>query len=173
MAESWCILRTSSRHTLRLVESLQGAGIDAWTPSIVRTIRKPRWNVKREVRLPMMASFVFAPAKHMWTLVDLEEDRRSPHPSFSLFRHQDSLPLVPDGELEPLRMAERRAIPAQKARAFSRGQNVRVPEGSFAGMIGKVEHSNGRHTLVCFGGPLKVKIATYLLKLECVSRKAA
>lgn len=118
-----------------------------------------------------MPSFVFAGAIHLPRLAMLEE-RPGSHEAFSLFRHYGALPLLSDLDLEPLRSAENRAVPKRRRRTFGIGSAVRVPEGSFGGMTGLVEETAGKFTLVCFGGNIRVKIATFLLRPDVLGAEA-
>jgi hypothetical protein len=43
-----------------------------------------------------------------------------------------------------------------------------MTEGGFAGMTGIVQESDGRYTLVGFGGSLSVKIDTFLLQPNAI-----
>ena len=43
---------------------------------------------------------------------------------------------------------------------------VHVREGSFTGLTGVVKGGDGKFALICFGGSLQVKIATFLLRAE-------
>jgi transcription antitermination factor NusG len=157
----WCILRTSGRTTLRLAEQLRRDGFEAWTPKQTSRVRIPRCNVRREVTLPLMPSFVFVASRH---LIDMLERAELATEDFSVFRYLDRFPIVADVDLEPLRLAETRAIPTARRQAFRRGDTVLVPSGSFAGMSGIVERSDGRFTLVSFGTRMRVKISTFILK---------
>lgn len=179
---SWCILRTAGRATLRLAKSLAEDGFECWTPKRAVTIRKPRWNVRKEVVLPLMPSFVFASREQMADLIGLAAQPRKEyrafdeergkwvthlHPDFSLFRHAGRIPIVEDCELGELRRAEQRAQPVRPAKRgapLAAGTVVRVPSGSFQGMSGIVEKSDDRYTLVCFATKMSVKISTFILQ---------
>lgn len=162
--KGWCILRTAGRLTLPLAESLASRGFDVWTPAEVKLGRARGRRGRAETRKPMMPTFVFARAGHLWSLVSLAEDPACPHEGFSVFRHLDRYPVIADAELEPLRMSEVRAIPLDQLQTFERGERVLVPSGSFCGLGGQVVESNGRFTLVCFGGHMQVKISTFILQ---------
>lgn len=69
----WCILRTAGRSTLPLAQSLGADGYDVWTPVETTTRRVPRMNAKRTIRLPIMAGFVFARARHLVDLMQLAD----------------------------------------------------------------------------------------------------
>lgn len=159
----WCVLRTSGRGTLSLADSLSGAGIEAWAPRRELDVRRPRSRCRSRRIVPLMPSYVFARVRHLEDLVRLS-DRPGRHEGFSLFRYFGKLALFSDDALEPLRSAETRALPRRRRRTYRPGQMVRVPEGNFGGMSGIVERSDGRYTMVCFGGSIRVKIATFLLR---------
>jgi transcription antitermination factor NusG len=162
---SWIILRTSGRSTMRLAETLSCASIEAWTPIETRTIRIPRANVRRTVKLPIMPSYVFARANHLFDLIELSGNSVGTHPDFSVMHYHDRIPVIADHHLQGLRTIEAKRTPRKKSAPLTPGLSVRVKTegGSFAGMKGRVERSNEGNTLVCFDGRLTVKISTSLL----------
>lgn len=165
---AWCVLRTSSRKTLRIAEALEDRGLKAWTPREVRMIRIPRANVRRRVVLPMMPSFVFARSENLHELLHLSASEQEGL-QFSVMHYADRIPLIADVQLNALRRIEARRNPRKRAdRRFPPGIEVRVKieGGSFAGMRGKVEKSDHGHTLVCFDNRLTVKIDTLLLSAD-------
>lgn len=187
-AEGWIILRTKGRHTLSLAKSLAEDGYEVWTPSRTRNIVIPKANARREVTLPLLASFVFARSSHLIDLLQLAELpvkprrgaglRQAAHSDFSVFHDHDGrrIPIVSDRELENLRALEAKlAIPIRKkkARAYAKGEHVRIDEGSFAGMTGVVKESNRGTAEVCFGGRYTVKISAFLLKPMADMARAA
>lgn len=170
-ADRWCILRTSGRHTLALADHLRGQGFEAWSPVEHQVRRLPRRRVTAERQVPMVPTFVFAKAAHLLDLIALSEIPGRDI-AFTIFREERRVPVIADRELQPLRDEEAHTLArTQKAmrqgrrseRVYARGEPVRVPEGSFAGMTGIVEDGDGRFTLVCFGGAVSVKISTFLL----------
>jgi len=165
--KDWIILRTMGRHTMRLAGSLAAAGFDVWTPIETKTVTVPRLNVKREIRLPIMPSYVFARADRV---VDLLELRPPAHVDFSVMRHADRMiPSISDDQLTALRRLEAKRTPRKKAeRTFTTGVEVRVKVegGSFSGLQGRVVRSDSSYTLVCFNERIEVKIATCLLHLD-------
>lgn len=168
MGTRWIILRTSGRCTLGLATSLKRAGYDVWTPAQTSTFRAPRTNAKREVTLPIIPTFVFARADRLLDLLDLADSPTKGHDEFSVFHYFGRIPLLADRELEALRSEETRAVPKRKRKVYSKGERVRIPEGSFAGMSGVVQQSDGSHVLVSFGGSMRVKIASFLLRPDHV-----
>jgi hypothetical protein len=175
--DEWCILRTSGSTTLRLAESLGKDGYEVWTPIETRTMRVPRANVRRTVKLAIMPSYIFAKAHHLVDLLTLAAMpvkprrgaglREPAHANFSVLHCFGGIPLVPDAHLNRLRALQAKLTPVKKAdRAFPRDVAVKVEGGSFGGMIGKVEKSDTTHTLVCFGGKFSVKVLTSILQLD-------
>jgi hypothetical protein len=163
----WCILRTSAGRTLPLVASLQEAGLDAWSPMVVKVTRKPRGSKGRvERECPIMPTFVFARAACLPALAEILAQPMNPHPSFSIFRYYGRIPLVADREIAPARAEEERArktmLKKTHRHAFPVGEKVRVTEGVAAGMSGVVEAGDGSFALVAFGS-FQMKIATFLL----------
>ncbi|WP_419808375.1 transcription termination/antitermination protein NusG [Sphingomonas sp.] len=164
----WIILRCSAARTLKLAASLQAAGLEVWTPTGVAT-RVGRGKQRREqvaTPAPITPTFVFAPAGHVRGMLGLASAMASPHPSFSVFRHRDRVPVIRDGSLNALRQEEEKQQTKQRKatrRSVRVGATVKMEEGAFAGMTGTVERGNDRKALVNFGGGFVVEIATYLL----------
>lgn len=176
MTDSWIILKCAGRSTLRLAESLTEDGYETWIPIEVKTVRVPKLNAKRDLRLPMLAGFVFVSSAHILDMLDMAnmpfKSRRGAKPAhadFSVFHYLDQIPLVADRALNPLRRIARRRTQAARATPLKKYQMVKATEGagSFQGMSGRVEQSNERQTVVSFGGLFgRVEIATCLLKLD-------
>ena len=74
----WFILRTAGRSTLSLAKTLAEDGFEVWTPARMQVIRVPRMNVRREVRLPLLPSFVFVRAPHLHDLLELASIGQAP-----------------------------------------------------------------------------------------------
>ena len=170
--KAWIVLRTTGRHTLRLSNTLQEDGFDVWTPREFRRIRIPRMNVRRDVTLPLMPSYIFASAHHLVDLLQLaampfkpRRAGRPAHQDFTVMHFHDTIPVIADVHLTQLRFLEVKLAPRKKAQRFSHGVEVQVKieGGSFAGMKGRVERSDEATTLVCFDNRLTVKIPTFQL----------
>lgn len=193
----WFVLRTAGRSTLRLAASLAEDGFETWVPVEVTIEHEPKLNLKREVRRPILPSYVFvgiANKKHPVELIDLMrmaelpvKPRRGwkngyrrdavsgelpPHTDFRVYRRGERIFIIEDRHLNPLRRIARRRTAAPITAPLKPYQTVRASEGagSFHGMVGKVQVSNERETIVCFGGGLleRVKIPTSFLLLEQV-----
>jgi hypothetical protein len=174
----WFILRTAGRSTLPLAASLAEDGFEVWTPARTQLIRVPRMNVRREIMLPLLPSFIFARAPHLHSLLELanmvEKPRRDPdggrasrpaHRDFSVFHHIDKIPMIDDLHLEPLRTKQRELVLKKDAPRFDRGAQVRVGSGAFEGLKGKVERCRQGYALVIFTDWARpVKIPTFLLQ---------
>lgn len=163
----WCILRTSGSRTLTLASSLNGVGIEAWTPIEIRQKRIPRSKERRPINVAIMPSFVFAKDEHRKALLALSHSHYSPHPQFSVFRIAGDIPMIDESEIENLRRAEERAKRAAekgKRYNFQVGERVNVQERGFQGLEGLIEESDGKFALVCFGGSIKIKVASFLLQ---------
>jgi len=167
MIENWVVVRMAGPRTLAVVASLQAAGISAWTPMLTATRRRPRSNEKRQVVVPLAATFAFAPAEALDRLLAIGRADVRDHPPFSLLRHDGRVVRLRDAQLTGLRNAEERARPragtARKGRpdALAVGASVRLGDGPFAGMTGIVSSSDGRRTYLDFGGLLgRVEIET-------------
>lgn len=163
--DSWCILRCAPARTLLLATSLNEGGLEAWTPTATVKRRRPGGRSGVEARdVPLTPTFVFARAVALPELQREARDPRSAHPSFSVFRYYGQIPILSDREVERLRVAERQSTPKALRRTFAPGSTVRPSEGPYAGMNGIVRHSDGRHTLVAFGGWMDVKIETFAIR---------
>jgi transcription antitermination factor NusG len=174
-AQDWFILRCAGRSTLPLAKTLAEDGFEVWTPVRTQTIRVPRMNVRREVKLPLLPSFVFARAEHMVDLIALEK-RPGRHHEFTVFRmlpryfswlYAPRLPTIRDKDLEPLRLSEQRAVPKKDQPRFDRGARVRAHSGVFEGMRGKVERCrDGKVQVIFEGGSKRWEIPAFLLSEE-------
>lgn len=173
----WIIIRTKPSSTLTLAAALAEDGFQVWTPTEVQVRRVPRAKAKIERTVAIMPTFIFAREEHLDDLLSLSKSSISPYPDFSIFHHRSrtKIPTISDDTLQALREAEeaaerrtaaRRAAEARGKRAepFEAGETVKIPDGSFAGLEGIIEGSDGKDTLVCFGGRMTVKISTYLLR---------
>jgi len=175
-------LRTSGRHTLRLAETLAKDGFGAWSPAETRQVRVPRKNARRELRVPILPSFVFAPASHLIDLLELAELPVKPrrgagllepaHVSFSVMHLNDRIPVVSDRDLANLRRLEERRAPKRRAAySFPRNAQARVNDGLFGGLTGVVVRSTPAKTWIQFGGGFPVELPTLLLdKAELYAR---
>ncbi|WP_336974190.1 hypothetical protein [Sphingobium aromaticiconvertens] len=144
--------------TLRVATSLRDAGFDAWTPVETLVRRLPRSKKTTEREMPVMPTYVFAPADHIRDLHAFTAMPNSPHPPFSIFRYANSFPLIAGRSLEPLREAEERQREAARRRRrkgepvphFEQGTPVKVDDGNFSGMRGVVTKQKGRLCIVAF-----------------------
>lgn len=175
---AWCILRMGSAQTISVATALRSAGFEVWTP-VERTIRRtPISRTRFEKEHALMPSYVFAHVRHIVDLARLAMMPGPDHPRFTMFKHQGGFPLIADCELDALRQFEQRRHDVfekqrrkgLKGPVFERGQEVRVPEGGFAGLTGVVQDQQGQYTLVSFAEFHKpIKIASILLADEKVS----
>lgn len=172
----WCILRCSGRSTLPLAQSLAEDGFDVWTPVETVRIDVPRMTAKREVRRPILRSYVFARTAHLVDLLQLAAMPVKPrrgrglmepaHVNFSVLHAFGRIPLVAEQHLAELRKLEARRTPRKiAAYAFPRNQLVRVKEGPAMGKIGVVVRSTPAKTKIfCIGDRFDVEIPTSLLE---------
>lgn len=156
---AWCILLTPNRHTLGLADALNGNGFEAWAPAHHVRVRRARWNAPREIRQPLMPSFVFAAAGHASELEGYNLDI-----PFRLFRDCDGgVRLVADHQLEPLREAEANGHIVSRETYWRKGDKVLVTGGIFGGMHGIIERGHAETPTVRFGSRMRVKISATLL----------
>lgn len=159
--DMWCILRCAGRATFRLAGSLANKGYETWAPQRIKRTRIPKLNIRTDVPVPLLPSYVFAKANRLPELLELSKIN---FPQFFVMRCSDKLPLIADRDLDGLRTLETRPRPPKTDFAFKATAHVKMDDGAFGGMVGCVERSDARYTLVCFDDKYTVKIATRLLK---------
>jgi len=162
----WLILRTGGQRTLPLAKSLQGVGLEAWTPMQVITRRRHRSKESVRSEIAIVPTFVFVRHRHLLDVAAILAEPLSPHPPFSIFRYGGRAPIIADRSLADLRAVEGRhkmAVLRAQRRAVPVGQAVRLAEGPFAGLDGVVEGGNGKYAMVNFGGHWRVEVATWLI----------
>lgn len=172
--KQWCILRTSGRSTIGLSETLAKDGYDVWTPVETRRITVPRANVKRDVRLPMMPTYVFAASHHLGELLQLAampvRPRRgaglldAAHAAFHVLHCFGGIPIVGDRHLANLRRLEAKRTPVRRAAyVFPQNSKARVDDGPYGGMTGIVIRSTLTATTLDFGNGWSTQIPTSIL----------
>lgn len=182
--KSWIILRTSGTGTLQLAKALREAGMDAWSPVEIQNRRRPRSNDRFEREVAVMPSYVFANAEHLVELLQIASKPQQCYkrwdaelrrmvvqgiPHFSVFHHNNGIPLIADDGLNALRVVERRTAPKPVAPTFATGQAVKLSEGGFAGLSGTVQSSKGDFAMVAFAGyPIAIKISLLLLHPDMI-----
>lgn len=170
LANRWIILRMAGPRTLAVVESLNKASFDVWTPVGTSTRRhrsKRLIGTLEPKNVPVMPTYAFARATHLHELIAAAKNPMSNHPDFSVFRWGARIPLIADRHLNALRVAEQRERKGKAARTFAAGDLVRVVDGPAAGMSGVVERAKGKFALVVFPGcQLPIDISTFLLSPE-------
>lgn len=132
-----------------------------------RLPRGRKAQVERDVAI--MPTFVFARAAQLADLARVLALLLNPHPPFSIFRWSGRIPLFADRDIASLHAAEDRAARKVKQTQryfFSAGERVRVVEGAGMGLSGVVEQGDGKFALVAFGGSMRLKIATWLLRTD-------
>ena len=169
---SWCILRTAAARTLPLAKALEDDGIKVWTPTANVVTRAKKSRKPKIKPLALMPTFVFADYEILPLLLHAAIDPALPYPSFSLFKHDNAFPRVPDAALNGLREHEAKAQRAADKQGpvhhFVKGQIVRSSGTAFDGMDGtvvKVSKGNGRIVFVDFPGlAVPVEFGAWLLK---------
>lgn len=172
----WCILRCAGRQTLPLAASLAEDGYEVWTPVETVTKRVPRMNARREVRLPIMASYIFGAEQHLVDLLQLSAMSVKPrrgaglmkpaHADFSVLHAFGRIPLVADKDMARLRELEVKLTPRKVAAyVIPKGRKVRVNGGICSGLQGSVIRSKPATTWVQFGHSAPFEIPTILLDM--------
>lgn len=152
----WCILQMTGQRTLRLVQSLGIAGIDAWTPVAMERKRRPRSKKFRDEPVALLPGFVFVEVGSLVDLLTIIHEPVSDHPPFSILQRHGEALTATDASLDPLREYEARmqdqwqahldAIQREAkqkrkktaARAYVLGQRVRIESEAFSGLVGKI-----------------------------------
>lgn len=179
---NWIILRTAGKDTLRLAKSLEEDGFDVWAPSEPKDIVQHRTQLRRQIIVPLLASYVFASAKdkaELFRLASMEvrPRRRRPaldadgkrgtapaHAGFSVMCGSRGALEITDFQLNALRQIESKRAQRRKAeKSFSPGDRVRVGQGVAEGMIGTVLRSNRKWTRVDFGNDFEPQLFTSIL----------
>lgn len=178
----WFILRCAGRSTLALAKSLADDGFEVWTPARTQRVLVKQTKQTKEVRVPMLASFIFAKADHLHDLLALskrqlkarrvtkpirrdEPNEPRYHRDFTVFHAFGQIPFVTDADLEPMRAKEIAQVPRSQAPQFSRGTRVRAHGSAFEGLKGKVERCKSGYALVIFDDWKRpAKIPTFLLR---------
>jgi transcription antitermination factor NusG len=181
-AGDWFILRTAGRSTLPLASSLAEDGFEVWTPVRTMRVRVRQTKQTKDVRAPMLASFIFVKADHLHEMLALSKLKLKPrrnvqpikrgepnepryHRDFTVFRAFGEIPFVTDAALKPMRVKELEAIPKKDAPQFNRGARVRAHGSAFEGLKGKVERCKSGYALVIFDDWKRpAKIPTFLLR---------
>jgi transcription antitermination factor NusG len=170
----WIILRTAGKDTLRLAKSLEEDGFEVWSPSEPKEITEYRTRLRRQITVPLLASYVFAPAKHRSELFQLAGMEVRPrrgagwgkpaHAGFSVMCGSRGALLITDRQLTALRQIETRRAKHKKADvSFTPGDRVRVGAGVGAGMEGTVIRSNRKQTKIDFGSNFDPQLPTSIL----------
>lgn len=177
-ASDWCILRMSGPGTLSLVASLQGAGMDVWTPTEHIKRRVPRTKSTEHRIVPLAPTYAFARRAHLDDLQRIERMDVSPHPRFSIFRYYGETVFVRHAATAPLRALQqdsyRSSLPASgrapgraRGEPYQVGECVKIKAGPFTGFDAFVELSDGLMTtltLSLFGRAQEVKVETLHLR---------
>lgn len=170
----WIILRTAGKDTLRLTKSLKEDGFEVWSPSEPKEIVQHRTRVRRQITVPLLASYVFAPAKYRAELFSLAAMEVRPrrgagwgkpaHAGFSVMCGSRGALLITDRQLNALRQIETKRAKHKKADAsFNPGDRVRVGTGVSEGMEGTVIRSNRKQTKIDFGSSFDMHLPTSIL----------
>ena len=187
-SQHWCILRMSGPGTMKLVASLQEAGLCVWTPTEHIRRRVPRGKTTEHKVVAMAPTYAFAAAHHLPELQYITRLDVSPHPHFSIFRYYGDTVFVRHAQLHRMRMLQQdsyvASLPATGRRygkprgaAFDNGQTVKILQGPFSGFEAFVETSDGLTTtlsLNLFGRVTRTYVATlHLRSLNVPDRKYA
>ena len=159
MSDKWFVLRCAANSTLKLVNALQGNGIDAWTPIRIITRRLPRRNSKAKKEISTLPTFVFM-SDNSRPILDIL--RTTCYlPSFRYMKMLGMTVLVNDSEME---FMHRVSMDKTKVTTQPVGGMVRFRSGSFEGIEGIVTQSSDKECTVRIDGTnTLVKVPPFLL----------
>lgn len=169
---SWFALCTASQNTLKLVDTLTEAGVEAWAPVDRRMVRLPRRKARREVIRPLMSGYVFAHVEGIDTVMAMRVSPKGSQFRPFLNDNRTGVHLFTDQALAPLRgeearlqsVFERFRRKGIKAVQYDLGAKVKTDGGPFAGLLGIVAGTKGKTTMVRFPGfPNPIEVASLLL----------
>lgn len=173
---SWCILRTSARHTVRLAETIAKEGVEAWTPTVVSRPNLPKRRARVTLREPILPRFVFASADSLPQLLALSH---APLAGFTILRHGERIAIVAEASLGPLRKHEdalerARLLSLRKAEKrdpLPIGAEVLVPGDAWRGLKGTVVRSDSNKTVIALG-KWSVEVETWQVPDDSVAEAA-
>jgi transcription antitermination factor NusG len=142
---SWLVIKTKPRAEKKLYEQLTKAGYDSFLPTYV-VIRQ--WSDrKKKVELPLISGVVFVKNK----LVDTYSLYDFPH-IIGILKEFNKPALVSQQEIENIKILIKEwngeLIECNESLTLSKGEEVEVVRGDFAGIIGELIALNGKHRLV-------------------------
>ncbi len=178
MASHWCILRCSNVNTLPLLRTLGREGVEVWSPLEMVTKRVPRANIKRTLEQALLPSYIFANVEQLAVLLAICEAPVSGHREFRIMHTHGRMPLIDDTDLAGLRLLERKSRAAvRKEPSVNTGDAVRLTDGGFAGLTGKVEKAGAQFSTITLDGfTMPMKVANYFLlqsSADCDTRQVA
>lgn len=168
---SWVILRMASADTLKVARSLTDAGLQVWTPIEKRVGRTEESRSRFPYEHALLPSYAFGRAEHIDELLRIAVHPGREHPRFSVMRYQNSIPLIADDQLAALRGIEHELDylfrSKEKGPEFVSGDEVRMTEGAYEGLVGIVEGKRGKAFAVRLSGfDRTVEVASFLLVSE-------
>lgn len=144
----WNIVQNEPQRDVLLVNGLRLRGVEPYSPTVWRTVRKRR-NAMHDVQRPLFPGYLFVPAG--------VSDSVRETPGFASFmRVGCELAVLPDEAIEFVRLveasieAERQVQLARRARTaheFSPGQYIRIVEGPLKDFTARIERLDGASQL--------------------------
>jgi transcription antitermination factor NusG len=167
--DSWLVIKTKPRAEKKLYEQLTKAGYDSFLPTYV-VIRQ--WSDrKKKVELPLISGVVFVKNK----LVDTYSLYDFPH-IIGILKEFNKPALVSQQEIENIKILIKEwngeLIECKESLTLSKGEEVEVVRGDFAGIIGELIALNGKHRLVVQLKTLNVEFTVNIPKSHVKSLKS-
>ena len=142
-APRWFAIQTRSRHEKKVVDELQGRGVEVFLPLIQKT-RKWSDRVKK-IDFPLFSGYAFV------RVAPEPRSRLQVLTAHGVLRFVGPTAVgtpIPDAEIESLRTALLHDIALRPLPFIKIGQRVRIRSGALAGMEGILIGSRGNHQLV-------------------------
>lgn len=161
--EWWTALRCSGAKTTQLVRKLVENKIEAWTPVRISMRRLPRKNVKQEVVVPMLPSFVFVRVDDLVASIWLSECRMCP--AFTPMTFMGKLAQFKGRQLLPMKVLYDDNPLGVENELPSVGSVVVLRFGMFSGLRGIVRGYAKKQCLVEIdNNGINVKISPFFLE---------
>ena len=143
--ESWLVVKTKPRAEKKIDEQLATAGYESFLPTY--TVVRQWSDRKKKVEVPLISGVVFVKNN----LVNVNDLYNFPQVN-SILKEFNQLALVSPQEIDNLKILIKEwngeLIECNESISYCCGDEVEVVRGDFAGIIGELIATNGKHRLV-------------------------
>lgn len=166
-AEKWVVARCANLATLLLMAEFQDEGIRCWAPKMVCMKRLPHTRKPQPVTSALLPGFVFVDSADYDKAEALYESGKKSS-GFAWFLFLGQRVYIMDDELDGLRFVEDEMSTygdkPPEPNTFEIGSSVKVIEGPFQNMVGKIKAWDGNYYSIDFPGfPGFFKVTPFLL----------